>query len=82
VSRSVHFRTLRHLLEVFEEITLTVIELLPDNPACDAAESIELRIREISGFSAEVYTRLRLFLLNHLKMIEPCVYPLMEREEV
>jgi transposase len=51
--------TAERLLEAFEEITLTVIEL--PHQTCRHVTSlspIQLRILEILGFSAEVYTRL------------------------
>ena len=51
--------TTERLLEAFENLTLTVIEL-PQQTICHVTplSPVQLRILEILGFSAEVYTRL------------------------
>jgi transposase len=51
--------TAERLLEAFEDVTLTVIEL-PHQTMCHVTplSSVQLRILEILGFSSEVYTRL------------------------
>jgi transposase len=51
--------TAERLLEAFEEVTLTVIEL-PHQTICHVTplSPVQLRILEILGFSSELYTRL------------------------
>ena len=51
--------TAERLLEAFQEVTLTVIEL-PQQTICHVTplSPVQLRILEILGFSSEVYTRL------------------------
>jgi hypothetical protein len=51
--------TAERLLEAFEGVTLTVIELSHQTMChVTALNSIQLRILEILGFSSELYTRL------------------------
>ena len=51
--------TAERLLEAFQDLTLTVIEL-PQQTICHVTplSPVQLRILEILGFSSEVYTRL------------------------
>jgi transposase len=51
--------TAERLLEAFQEVTLTVIKL-PEQTICHVTplRPVHLRVLEILGFSAEVYTRL------------------------
>ena len=59
VKRETARPTAERLLDAFQEITLTVIEL-PDQTICHVTSlsPVQLRVLGILGFSAEVYTRL------------------------
>jgi hypothetical protein len=56
------------LLEAFQELTLTVIELPPQVMRHGTPlSSVQLRILEILDLASEVYTRLKPYLSNRLK---------------